>query len=75
MESTICMLHIYNLSNSIWANAIATMCYIQNKSFSTALGSSMMPITLWNGTTLYLSHVCIFGCLEYAQIIQTNQKL
>lgn len=61
------MLKVANLPYSFWTEAIATICYLQNLSFTKALKNTT-PHCLWTGTRPDLSHLRIFGCLAYTHI-------
>jgi len=62
------MLHASNLSNSFWANVVATY-YIQNWLVLKVIEVSKTPLTLWCGKTPNLNHLCIFGFLAYVHIL------
>lgn len=70
------MLEVTNLNNSFCAEAIAIVCYLQNRSFTKAL-NIWTPYQLWRGPTgigLDLLHLRLFGCLAYTHIFDAKRK-
>jgi hypothetical protein len=61
------MLQIAHLSNSYWAEAIQTACYLQNCFYTSAL-TQATPFELWTSLKPDLSHLRIFGCPAFSQI-------
>jgi hypothetical protein len=67
VESARSMLQTAKLPNSIWADAIATACHIQNRSFISNL-DNITPLTMWCGKIPDLSYLIFFGSPRYAHI-------
>ena len=61
------MLKTSNLPKKFWAEATATACYVQNRSFTSSLNNST-PFEKWTGSKPTLSHLRIFGCPAYEHI-------
>lgn len=74
IECARCMLHTSNLPKKIWADAVATACYIQNRIPSKAIVALTTPLTLWCGKSTTLSHFKIFGCTAYAHIPDEHRQ-
>lgn len=56
-----------------WADAKATTCYIQNRTFLKTLEASMTFLTLYCGKTPHLSHLKIYGYITYVHIFNEYQ--
>lgn len=70
MDATCSMLQVASLPNSYLEAALATTCYLQNRSYNSTLGNHT-PYECWNGQPPDLSHRRIFGCLAYKYIPST----
>lgn len=63
-----CMIFQANLPGAFWAEALATACYLKNRSVSKALGGKI-PIEVWRGRSLAdedYNRLRVFGCLAMA---------
>ena len=58
------MLRTACLSNSFWAEAAKTACYVINRSPSVAI-ELKTPIEMWTGKPADYSNLHSFGCLVY----------
>lgn len=67
------MLQVAQLSNSFWAEAVATASYLQNCSYTVAL-TSTTPYEVWTGFKPDLSDLRIFGCPAYSHIPDEKRK-
>jgi len=67
VESSCSMLKVAQLSNSFWAEALNTSCYLQNCSYTSTI-DNVTPHELWIGLKSDLQHLRIFGCLAYAHL-------
>lgn len=61
------MLSGAGLEQKFWAKAIATTCYLINKSPTSALVDKM-SMEAWSGHTPSLRHLIVFGFEEYAHV-------
>ena len=61
------------LSNSYWAEAIATAAYIRNRSPSTAMKESTTPFERWYGKIPHVAHFRVFGCMAYSHIPDSDR--
>ncbi|MCO5576729.1 hypothetical protein L7F22_030546 [Adiantum nelumboides] len=64
MNSARSMLRVAALSPSFWEEAVATACYLQNRTYSRAL--RFIPYTLWCGKEPDYSLLKVFGYTCYA---------
>jgi hypothetical protein len=63
-----CALMAYkSMPHDYWAEAIATAVYIMNRT-PTATMHGMTPKEKYNGRKLDLSHLKVFGCIEYVHV-------
>lgn len=71
VESARAMLSHAGLSNSYWAEAIATAVYIKNRTSTSAFKAKkqkMTPYEKWYGKRPNISHLRVFGCSAFAHI-------
>ncbi|KAG8479167.1 hypothetical protein CXB51_029021 [Gossypium anomalum] len=62
-----CLLFEKNLPKTMWAEAVNTVVYIQNRLPTKALAQKT-PFEAWFGFKPSLAHMKVFGCLCYSQI-------
>jgi hypothetical protein len=55
------------LSNIFWAEVVACLAYLMNRSPTTSL-KMKVPQELWSGTKLNVSHLSTFGCIAFTHI-------
>ena len=67
------MLQVAHLSKHFWAEAVATACYLQNRSYTTSL-NNITPYELWTGYDHDLTDLRIFGCPAYSHIVKERRK-
>lgn len=67
MEKARRMLSGARLEQNFWAEAIATACYLINRSPTSALVDKT-PIEAWLGHKPSLRHLRVFGCEAYAHV-------
>ena len=65
MEAAQSMIIQARLSNSFWAEAVATTTYLRNRMVTTALKDGLTPYQLWFGKKPNLKHIRTFGCMVY----------
>ena len=61
------MLQVSKLSHRFWQEAVATLCYLQNRSPHKILGLNT-PYTIWFGHKPNLSHLRVFRSIAYSHI-------
>lgn len=71
LKSVWSMLKSAQISKIFWTHAIATTCYLRNRSL-TSNSQHKTPFQAWYGQKSNLNHCKIFGCLAYAHI--PNEK-
>ncbi|KAG8492199.1 hypothetical protein CXB51_009896 [Gossypium anomalum] len=62
-----CMIFEKNLPKNLWAEAVNTAVYVQNRLPTKAL-EQKTPFEAWFGFKPSLAHLRIFGCLCYSQV-------
>lgn len=62
------MLEITKLLKSFWGEDLSTTCYVQNKSFTSTM-LRKTPYECWSSRKPYITHFCIFGCVEYEHVL------
>ncbi|KAG8501219.1 hypothetical protein CXB51_003321 [Gossypium anomalum] len=67
MDMARCLLFEKNLPKTIWAEAVNTAVYIQNRLPTKAL-THKTPFEAWFGFKPSLDHIKVFGCLCYSQV-------
>ena len=67
LERARCMLNQENLGKQFWAEAVATACYLINRSPHTAL-KFKSPQEVWYNTPVNYSSLRIFGCPAYIHV-------
>ncbi|KAG8475459.1 hypothetical protein CXB51_032225 [Gossypium anomalum] len=67
MEMAKCLLFEKNLPKTMWAEAVNTAVYIQNRLPTKALAHKT-PFEAWFGFKPSLGHMKVFGCLCYSQV-------
>jgi hypothetical protein len=61
------------LSNIFWAEAVACLAYLLNRSLTTSL-KMKVPQEAWSGTKLNVVHLRTFRCIAYAHIPSKLRK-
>jgi hypothetical protein len=72
MNMTRCMLKEKGLPHSFWGEAVATACYILNRSPTKKLHK--VPEAIWSGHKPSVKHLRVFGCLCYKHIPDQRRK-
>ncbi|KAK5819944.1 hypothetical protein PVK06_024979 [Gossypium arboreum] len=67
MDMARCLLFEKNLPKTMWAEAVNTAVYIQNRLPTKALAHKT-PFKAWFGFKPSLAHMKVFGCLCYSQV-------
>ena len=67
MEKTRSMLSGAGLEQRFWAEAMATVCYLVNRSPTSALVGKT-PMEVWSSKKPSVRHLCVFGCEAYAYV-------
>ena len=67
------MINAANLDSKFWEEAIATACYLQNRTYHKSIGLST-PYELWYGQKLHIKDLKVFGCPAYAYVTEKNRK-
>ncbi|KAG8501627.1 hypothetical protein CXB51_004055 [Gossypium anomalum] len=62
-----CLLFEKNMPKTLWAEAVNTVVYIQNRLPTKALDHKT-PFEVWFGFKPSLAHLKVFGCICYAQV-------
>lgn len=73
LDMTRCLLIESSIPNELWADAVATACYLRNKCPSKAINGNI-PEELWTGKQATTSHLKIFGCRAFSHIDKSQQK-
>ena len=73
VESARSMLQTAKLPNSFWGEAIATACYLQNRSYSKSIPSKTL-YEVRTGNKPDISHLRVFGCRAYVHIPDEKRK-
>ena len=73
LDASRSMLEVAGLHNQFWQEVIATACYLQNRSPHKALGLNT-PYAMWFGHKPNLSHLHVFGAMEYGHIPQEKRR-
>ncbi|MCO5613223.1 hypothetical protein L7F22_067499 [Adiantum nelumboides] len=63
MASARSMLKVAALPPPFWEEAVATACYLQNRTYSRSIDA--IPYTLWIGQNPAYDMLRIFGCVEF----------
>jgi hypothetical protein len=67
------MLNEKNLPNYFWAEAIATVVFIMNRT-PTSIVHGMTPEEKFIGKKLDVSHLRMFGCIAYVHVPDENRS-
>ena len=67
LERARCMLNQAKLGKKFWAEAVATACYLNNRSPHTAL-KFKSPQEVWYNTPVNYSSLRVFGCPTYFHV-------
>mgnify|MGYP002775250692 FL=1 len=73
LDASRCMLQVAGLHNQFWEEAVATACYVQNRSPHKVLGLNT-PYAIWYGHKPHLGHLRVFGCIAYSHIPQEKRR-
>ena len=72
MERARIMLSGARLGQEFWAEAVDTVCYLVNRSPSSAL-EDKTPQEVWTGKKPSLSHLKVFGCDAYVHVMKEKR--
>lgn len=72
IEMARCLLTDANLPKNLWAEAVNTANYIQNRTITK--GADSIPFELWNGEKANVNHFEIFGTKCYVHIPAEKRK-
>jgi hypothetical protein len=67
------MLNEKNLPNYFWAEAVATVVHIMNRTPTAAI-HGMTPEEKFTGKKLDVSHLRVFGCIAYVHVLDENRS-
>ena len=67
MEATRTMLHDQDLPMHLWEEAARTVVYVQNRTLHKVINNKT-PEEVFSNKKPKVSHLRIFGCLEYIHI-------
>ena len=73
LDASRSMLQVAGLHNEFWQEAVATACYLQNRSPHKVLGSNT-PYSLWFGRKPHVGHLRIFGATAYNYVPSTIRR-
>ena len=73
MERARSMLGGAGLEHKFWAEAVATMCYLLNRSPMATL-IDKMPMEAWSGKKPSLRHFCVFGYEAYTHVHEVSRS-
>ena len=62
-----------HLPHSFWAEALSTVVYVRNRSYSSA-ASTTTPYQAWSGNKPSVGNLRIFGCTAYSHIPKDERK-
>ena len=71
MESARAMINHASLSNSYWAEAVATAAYLKNRS---SPSGNTTPYQKWFERKPDVSHLRVFGCIAYVHILNCDRQ-
>jgi len=74
VESARSMIAHAGLSNSFWAEAIATAAHVKNRTPSNAIKNGVAPVERWYGKKPNVSHLKVFGCMAYAHVPDAERR-
>ena len=60
--------------NGYWAEAMATVVYIRNRTPTSSIKQCVTPVELWSGKKLDVSHFKVFGCMAYAHVHDAERR-
>ncbi|OAE22678.1 hypothetical protein AXG93_2675s1110 [Marchantia polymorpha subsp. ruderalis] len=67
------MLKARNMPNSIWEEAVLTVVYMLNRSFTRSV-DGMTPYEAWHGHKPDVDHLRVFGCVAHAKFTRPGLK-
>ncbi|CAL9006618.1 unnamed protein product, partial [Prunus brigantina] len=67
MDMVRCMLKLKNLPKYFWAEAVACVVYILNRSPSRSV-NGRTPYEVWSGRKPNIQHLRVFGCIAYSHV-------
>ena len=73
VEGVRAMLTDSQLPHKFWAEALSTVVYLRNRSYSSVV-SGMTPFQAWSGNRPSLENLRIFGCTAYSHISKDERK-
>lgn len=68
MNGVRALLHQGQMPDSMWAEAIATVAYLRNRSVTQALGKKLTPYARWHGGFPDSEHLRVWGCTAYVHV-------
>ena len=68
VEMARCLLKTMQVPPEFWGEAVATAVYLLNRSPTKAL-DNMTPFEVWHGKKPKVSHLKIFGCVAYVNML------
>lgn len=72
MEKARSMLSSASLEQKFWDEVVSITCYLQHRAPTSALVDKM-PMKAWSGKKPSLRHTWVFGCDEYAYVLDVNR--
>ena len=73
-ESARSMMAHAKLSDKYWAEAVACAAYLRNRTPTSALQGSRMPLEVWSGRKPDISHLRMFECVAYAHVPDSQRQ-
>ena len=73
LTATRSMLATSKMRHRFWEDAVATTCYLQNRTPHRALQGAIL-FTLWYGQSSNVSHLKVFGAIAYSYIQSKNRS-
>ena len=63
-----CSLEHATLSKTHWGEAVMAAVFLRDRCPIRAIGSDKSPYEVWNGKTLLLANLNVFGCHAYVRV-------
>ena len=74
VEAARTMLQHAGLTNTYWAEAVASAAYVRNRVVTSALSKGITPYELWYGKKPDVSNLKVFGCIAYAHVNDSSRQ-
>ena len=74
VESARSMIVHAALSDIFWAEAVSTAAYVSNRLPTTAPKENETPYERWYGRKPDVGHLCVFGCMAYAHVPDSERR-